>query len=112
MTYGDCDVGIFNEIKGPFQKTEFVKIRLFGFTQNTDNLKLNVIFPRVRHLDLDLQSITDLNFVDCEYRYLSELGIASGILDESFDAHLKGLLKKNQQITTVSVVSPTISIKY
>lgn len=106
IRYSDCDPSIFSEIKGPFDKAENVSIHLFHMTAYTDKLKLNEIFPRVRHLELDFDKISDPNFVDGEFRYMDEIAVASGILDESFDEHFKGFLKKNPQIRYVSVVSP------
>lgn len=106
----DCDVDIFNEIKGqfgPFELAKTVSIQITSTTVETKNLQLNTIFPNVRHLDLNFASITDWKFIDCEYRNLDELSIAGRLLDKSLDGTFESLLKQNKRIRWISITSPT-----
>lgn len=108
----DCILNIFEEIKGPFDRVEKVSLQLTNTTIKADKLQLNTIFPRVHHLDLNLQNITDLKFVDGEYRYLDELIVAGRLLDKSLDDTFKNLLRKNKRIRLLSVTSPTYRTFY
>lgn len=106
INFHNCDVNIFRVMTGPFVKTEMISINASQSTLETNARRLNETLPRVRQLNLNFKGLTEPNFLDCEYRDLDELIIANGVLDDSFEATFKGLLKKNTRIRFVSVVSP------
>lgn len=109
----DCPIDIFKEIQpfGPFEQAEIVSLQITGVTVfKTNNLRLNEIFPRVRHLELKLERLTDTNLVDCEYSYLDELSIAGRLLDKSMDKTFDSLLKRNKRIRWISIINPTYHI--
>lgn len=107
--YSDCDVDTFSKIQRPFKKAENVSIHLYQTLTNTDNLRLNEIFPRVWRLELDFKRVTNPNFLDCELRYLEGLGLADGIFDASLgmETAFTNFLRKNPQIVYLSLIAPT-----
>lgn len=106
----DCIVDIFAEIKGPFELAETVSIQLKNTTIKTDNLRLCPIFPSVHQLDLNIESVTDPKFVDCEYDSLDGLKLAGRLLDKTMEKKFKGLIKHNQHIRWLSLTSPNYRV--
>lgn len=113
LHYSGCEVNnIFQQIIGPFEHVEILSLHLFNMIVQTadQQAQLNKIFPNVRHLNIDFHQIRDSAFIDCEFAKLKELGIADGLIYESNESILIDLLKKNPQITYISVIRPTLKV--
>lgn len=102
-----CGLNLFHEIKEVVY-AETVVINQKAVTIDTGrNLQLCKIFPEVRSLELNIESINDRSFIDCEFIFLDELTIGGIILDETFDETFKNLLMKNSLIQSIAFKGPT-----
>lgn len=103
-----CDLNIFDQLSGPFEKVEMVKIDQPIMTIDEDNPRLNEIFPVVQKLSLNFKTISNPRIIDCEINLLEELCIVGGLISvKSYDGILKNLFKKNTRIQRITVSSPT-----
>lgn len=106
--FNPCGLNIFDQLSGPFEKAEIVKIDQPIVTIKMDNPRLNEIFPVVRKLTINYKIINNPRLIDCEINLLDELTIDGGLItNKSSDDTLKNLLKKNTRIQRITVSSPT-----
>lgn len=111
LHYSGCDVNnIFQQITGPFENVEKLSLHLFNMNaqQSEHPTQLNTIFPNLQDLNIDFHHVQDSSFIDCEFSKLKKLGISDGLIYESNESILIDLLKKNPQITYISLVRPTL----
>lgn len=110
----DCYLDIFDVIKGPFERAETVSIEFKNLVFQTKNVRLNTIFPHVRHLELNLElnyeKVTDPYFVNGEYSNLDELSVAGLLMNESMENIFINLLEQNPTIRSLSLKYPTVRI--
>lgn len=104
---GDCLADNFDDIKGPFESVETVLFDFKNIFVRTHNMRLNAIFPNVRHLELNYEAVTDSNFVDGTYPKLEELSIAGQLMNPLFEEKFTNLLQQNPQIRQLSLKDPT-----
>lgn len=106
--FNPCGLNIFDQLNGPFEKAENVKIHQPIVTIAKDNPRLSEIFPVARKLGLNFETINNMRLIDCEINLLDELTIAGGLItNKSYDDTLKNLLKKNTRIQRITVSQPT-----
>lgn len=105
--FSGCDVDIFGEIIDKFTNVSRVSIHISQVTTNTDNIRLDALFPDVQHLDLTFHQITDPNFIDCEFKKLEHLHIDASQFDGVIETTFTSFMEKNPNITHMSIVSPT-----
>lgn len=111
LHYNGCNVNnIFHQFTSPFEHVEILSLHLFNMIEQKDTrtLQLNAIFPNVQELIIDFHEIRDSSFIDCEFSKLKKLGISDGLIYESNESILIDLLKKNPQITYISLIRPTL----
>lgn len=105
--FSGCDVDIFGEIIDKFINVSRVSIHISQVTTNTDNVRLDELFPDVQHLDLNFHQITDPNFIDCKFKKLEHLHISASQFDGVIETTFTSFMEKNRNITHMSIVSPT-----
>lgn len=109
LHYNGCNINhIFHQLSDPFENVEILSLHLFDMVQQNGDRQLNQVFPNVRELIIDFHKIHDPLFIDGEFSKLKKLGIADGLIYESNESILIDLLKKNSQITYVSLIRPSI----
>lgn len=110
LDYRGCNVNnVFNQIQGPFEHVEILNCNLYDMNRKTNgrHFQLNTVFPNIRQLQIHLHHLSDPSFIGCEFPKLESLDITNGLSDESIQSMLIDLLKKNPQITSVSLNYPT-----
>lgn len=103
-----CDVNMFDQLKGPFESAESVQISQPTVTVNKDNLRLNKMFPMVRKLELEFESINDPTFIDCELSSLDHLTVGGGLItNKAYESLFESLIKKNAHIKRITLRDPS-----
>lgn len=111
LNYRGCNGhNIFDQIRGPFERVEVLKCNLYDMNGQTKDhqLQLNTVFPNVRQLSvIALDHLNDSLVFDCELPALEKLHIGDNLNHEPNQSILIDLLKRNPQISRVSLFLPT-----
>lgn len=103
MFYRGCNVNnIFNQIKGPFKRVEYVASFLSDMNEQTKDLQFYAVFPNVQELATHLNADNNRLLNDCELPKLKNLTIYGGLGNANYESNepiLINLLRKNPQIT-------------
>lgn len=108
LHYAGCNTNnAFNQIKGPFNRVEFLRLDVHNMNDQTEHRQLNKIFPNVREIELELNHLKSSSFIDCNLPKLESLRIDDGRIYETNKAVLIDLIKNNPQIKYLSILHPS-----
>lgn len=107
LSYASCAMDIFNAIKGPYTKAEHVVISVQRTELKTGNIRLNEVFPKVLNLTLAFDEVSDVTFVDYQFRHLKMLTVGGWASQDFASKSFEGLLEKNAEITAFGIITPT-----
>lgn len=103
-----CGIHLFDKIRDPFVKAEVAVINQRNVTfEKYDKPSLCEMFRNVRKLVLNIGSLDDPTFLDCEFDLLDDLTVGGAILDDAFDETFQNFLIKNARIQHITFTSPT-----
>lgn len=112
IKYNACGVNnVFNQIKGPFERVEYVLLDVQNMTEQAEKRQLDAVFPNVKHLQMKCHPLNDSAFIDCNLPKLETLIIDNGKSNKFNERMLVALLKNNPQITNLlmtNCVAPEI----
>lgn len=102
-----CKLDIFSEIKDPFPYAKSVLFHILPNDIPRNDSYLNETFPRVEHLELNFEKVTNLHFINGTFEKLNDVLISAALFDKSMETEFINFTKKNPNITHLSIVSPT-----
>lgn len=103
-----CDVNMFDDLIGPFEKAEYVQVNQPVVTINKNGFRFNKMFPVMRKLNLEFEIINDPTFIDCDFNSLDELTVGGGFLtNKVYDGMFEHLIKKNPHIKRITAKDPS-----
>lgn len=105
--FSGCNVDIFSEINNPFRNAKNVSFHITQNVGNSNDTRLNHTFPRVEHLDLDLEKVMDIQFINGTFKKLKQVHITPALFDKSVEAGFTNFIQMNPNITHLTIVSPT-----
>lgn len=102
-----CNVDIFSEINNPFKNARNVSFHITQSVGKLNDTRLNETFPRVEQLNLNLEKVTDLQFMNGTFKNVKQIYITAALFDKSVEIVFTNFFQMNPNITHLTIVSPT-----
>lgn len=115
LNYRGCNVNnVFKQFTRPFKNVEDLSLELYNTNEQTEDhqLRFNKVFPNIRQLNIDFNRLGGSPLIGCELPKLDNLEIGSsfGYNYELNEPILIDLLKRNPQITHLSLHRPPFQV--